>query len=171
MKFIELFCKANLNRMSKESIPVSFKLIDGVWYCDILGWPEEYFSNTMMVTDAHTLLCQLSPEADYITLNVKIRNQAPEGATSLLEKIEYIALHGPRVGIYTVLTTSRVESDIISVLLRVETSCRIAFRTASAEESITIIYGPGATQLTGKGEMFFLRNYKLTRLQTIKVGE
>ena len=90
---------------------------------------------------------------------------------SLLEKIEYIALHGPRVGIYTVLTTSRVDSDIISMRLRVKTPCRIAFRTASAEESITIIYGPDATQLTDKGEVLFLRNYKLTRLQTIKVGE
>lgn len=87
LKFIELFCKANLDRLSKEAISVSFKRINGVWYCDIPDWPEEYFSNTMMVTDAHTLLCRLSPDSDYLTLEVKVYKQAPENATNLLEKI------------------------------------------------------------------------------------
>ena len=87
LKFIELFCKANLHRFSKGSISVSFKRIGGVWYCDIPGWPDEYFSNTMMVTDAHTLLCRLSPNENYITLNVKVHKQAPANATNLLEKI------------------------------------------------------------------------------------
>ena len=87
LKFIELFCKANYERLSNKAIDVSFKRINGVWYCDIPGWPEEYFSNTMMVTDAHTLLCQLSPNADYLTLKVKCHSKAPEDATNLLEKI------------------------------------------------------------------------------------
>ena len=87
LKFIELFCKANLERLNKKTIDVSFKRINGIWYCDIPGWPEEYFSNTMMVTDAHPLLCRLSPNADYLTLKVKCHNSAPEGATNVLEKI------------------------------------------------------------------------------------
>jgi hypothetical protein len=87
LKFIELFCKANLERLTKESINVSFKRINNTWYCDIPGWPEEYFANTMMVTDAHTLLCRLSPDANYITLKVKCHSTASENATNVLEKI------------------------------------------------------------------------------------
>jgi hypothetical protein len=87
LKFIELFCKANLERLTKESINVSFKRINNTWYCDIPGWPEEYFANTMMVTDAHTLLCRLSPDTNYITLKVKCHSTASENATNVLEKI------------------------------------------------------------------------------------
>ena len=41
----------------------------------------------MMVTDAHTLLCRLSPDANYITLKVKCHSTASENATNVLEKI------------------------------------------------------------------------------------
>ena len=87
LKFMQLFCRANYHRMTKNTLDVSFKRINGTWYCDIPGWPEEYFANTIMVTDAHTLLCRLSPDSDYLTLKVKIHDQAPKNATNLLEKI------------------------------------------------------------------------------------
>lgn len=87
LKFIELYCKANYKRLKKNSFDVSFKRINGAWYCDIPGWPEEYFPNTMMVTDAHTLLCRLSPDKDYLTLKVKTYSEAPEGGDTVLEKI------------------------------------------------------------------------------------
>ena len=77
LKFIELYCKANLERLSHKAINVSFKRIDGSWYCDIPGWPEEYFPNTLMVTDADTLLNRLSPDSDYITLRVNAYKNAP----------------------------------------------------------------------------------------------
>ena len=87
----------------------------------------------------------------------------------LLEKIEYIAMRGPQVGIYTVLTTARMECKAVSVRLRADTACRIAFRTASTYESRSIIYRPDAAQLANNGEILFYLNGKLTRLQTIKV--
>ena len=86
-----------------------------------------------------------------------------------LEKIEFIAMRGPRVGIYMVLTTARAECDILSMRLRAESPTRVAFRVASAVESRSIIYRPDAVQLTHKGEMFLSHNGKLTKLQTINV--
>ena len=88
---------------------------------------------------------------------------------SIIEKIAFIAQRGPRVSIYTVLTTARAECDILSMRLRAETPTRVAFRVASAVESRSIIYRPDATQLIEKGEILFSHNGKLTRLQTIKV--
>ena len=90
---------------------------------------------------------------------------------SLLEKIEYIAMRGPRIGIYTVLTTARMESDIISAQLRLEMPTRVAFRVATADESNAIIHSPEASQLTQNGEILFSHNHKLTHLRTIKVTE
>ena len=90
---------------------------------------------------------------------------------SIIEKIVFIAQRGPRVGIFTVLTTARTEFNIISGRLRAETPTRVAFRVASAVESRSIIDSPEATQLTEKGEILFLHKCKLTRLQTIKVTE
>ena len=87
----------------------------------------------------------------------------------LLEKIEFIAMRGPRVGIYSVLTTARAEYNIISGRLRAETPTRVAFRVATTIESRVIIDSPEATLLTNKGEILFSHNLKLTKLQTINV--
>ena len=88
---------------------------------------------------------------------------------SIIEKIVFIAQRGPRVGIFTVLTSSRLEHTILPARLRIEMPTRVAFRVATAIESRGIIDTPEATLLTNKGEMLFSHNLKLTKLQTINV--
>ena len=88
---------------------------------------------------------------------------------SIIEKIVSIAQRGPRVGIYTVLVSARVEHTILPARLRIEMPTRVAFRVATAIESRVIIDTPEATLLTNKGEILFSHNLKLTRLQTINV--
>ena len=90
---------------------------------------------------------------------------------SIIEKIVFIAQRGPRVGIFTVLTTARAEHTLLPARLRIEMPTRVAFRVASAVESRLIIDSPEATQLTEKGEILFLHDGNLTRLQTIKTLE
>lgn len=88
---------------------------------------------------------------------------------SIIEKIVFIAQRGPRVGIFTVLTSSRAESNILPARLRIEMPTRVVFRVATAIESRVIIDSPEATLLTNKGEILFSHNLKLTKLQTINV--
>ena len=88
---------------------------------------------------------------------------------SIIEKIVFIAQRGPRVGIFTVLTSSRAESNILLARLRIEMPTRVAFRVATTIESRGILDSPEATLLTNKGEIIFLHNLKLTRLQTLNV--
>ena len=90
---------------------------------------------------------------------------------SIIEKIVFIAQRGPRIGIYTVLTTARAEHTLLPARLRIEMPTRVAFRVASAVESRSIIDSPEATLLTNKGEILFTHNLKLTHLRTIKVTE
>ena len=86
---------------------------------------------------------------------------------SIIEKIVFIAQRGPRVGIFTVLTTARAEHTFLPARLRIEMPTRVAFRVATAIESRVIIESPEATLLTNKGEILFSHSLKLTRLQTI----
>ena len=88
---------------------------------------------------------------------------------SIIEKIVSIAQRGPRVGIYTVLATARLEYNILPARLRIEMPTRVAFRVATTIESRGILDSPEATLLTNKGEILFSHNLKLTRLQTINV--
>ena len=88
---------------------------------------------------------------------------------SIIEKIVFIAQRGPRVGIFTVLTSSRAESNILPARLRIEMPTRVAFRVATTIESRGILDTPDATQLSRQGEILFSHNLKLTRLQTINV--
>ena len=39
---------------------VSFKKVDGKWYCDIKGWPKALFAQTLMVGNASKLIEELS---------------------------------------------------------------------------------------------------------------
>lgn len=88
---------------------------------------------------------------------------------SIIEKIVSIAQRGPRVGIYTVLVSARLEHTILPARLRIEMPTRVAFRVATTIESRGIIDSPEATLLTNKGEILFSHNLNLTRLQTINV--
>ena len=88
---------------------------------------------------------------------------------SIIEKIVFIAQRGPRVGIYTVLATARTEHTLLPARLRIEMPTRVAFRVATTLESRGILDSPEATLLTNKGEILFLHNLKLTRLQTLNV--
>ena len=87
---------------------------------------------------------------------------------SIIEKIVFIAQRGPRVGIFTVFTSSRAEHTL-PARLRIEMPTRVAFRVATTIESRWILDSPEATLLTNKGEILFSHNLKLTRLQTINV--
>ena len=88
---------------------------------------------------------------------------------SIIEKIVSIAQQGPRVGIFTVLTTARAKYTLLPARLCIEMPTRVVFRVATAIESRVIIDSPEATLLTNNGEILFSHNLKLTRLQTINV--
>ena len=42
----------------------------GDWYCDIKGWPEKFFPNSLMVGDASMLIQLMSGGEDYVSFDV-----------------------------------------------------------------------------------------------------
>ena len=70
LKLFWIFIKAQFCRIFLRRLNVSFKKVYGDWYCDIKGWPEKFFLNSLMVADASRLIQFMSDGKDYVTFDV-----------------------------------------------------------------------------------------------------
>lgn len=70
LKLFWIFIKAQFCRIFLRRLNVSFKKVYGDWYCDIKGWPEKFFPNSLMVADASRLIQMMSNGEDYVTFDV-----------------------------------------------------------------------------------------------------
>ena len=69
------------------------------------------------------------------------------------------------VGIHLIVATQRPSVNVITGIIKANFPVRIAFRVTSKIDSRTILDGPGADQLIGKGDMLISTGNDITRLQ------
>lgn len=68
-------------------------------------------------------------------------------------------------GIHLLVATQRPTIDVIKGTIKSNIPVRIAFKVAAVVDSMTILDGPGAESLLGKGDMLFKRSGRAHRLQ------
>lgn len=97
--------------------------------------------------------------ADLVQILDKTDRQGFERSLSRL------AQRARNVGIHLVIATQRPSADIVTSRLKTNLPARIAFRLPSYHDSMTVLDQPGAEKLIGRGDMLFLRDGNLERLQ------
>lgn len=83
----------------------------------------------------------------------------------LMKTILNLAQKGPRVGIHIIMSTSHPSVTVISIKIKTLFPTRIAFKTRTKVDSLTILDIHGAEELPGYGDMLLLYNAELTRLK------
>jgi DNA segregation ATPase FtsK/SpoIIIE, S-DNA-T family len=79
--------------------------------------------------------------------------------------IARIAQLARAVGIHMIIATQRPSVNIITGVIKANFPARVAFRVSSMIDSRTIIDGPGANQLVGRGDMLFTSGNEVIRVQ------
>ncbi|GHU67956.1 DNA translocase FtsK [Bacteroidia bacterium] len=79
--------------------------------------------------------------------------------------IARIAQKARAVGIHMIIATQRPTTNIITGTIKANFPARVAFRVTSMIDSRTILDGPGANQLIGRGDLLFFQGSDMTRVQ------
>ena len=100
-----------------------------------------------------------------LTMTVGASAETRAASKSIQNSIIRLAQKGRAAGLHVILATQRPSVDVISGIIKSNFPMRIAFRVASRIDSQTILDGPGAEKLIGKGDMLFSAGIDTERIQ------
>jgi DNA segregation ATPase FtsK/SpoIIIE-like protein len=105
------------------------------------------------------LVAVIDEYADLVQVLEKPRRQDFE------RQLVRLAQRARNIGIHLVIATQRPSADIVTTSLKTNLPARVAFRLPSHHDSMTILDQSGAENLLGKGDMLYLHEGQVERLQ------
>ncbi len=150
--------KQTLNSLCKE-MDARYDLLKAAHARNIKEYNEKFISRRLNPMKGHKYL-------PYIVVIVDEFGDLIMTAGKEIEMpIARIAQLARAVGIHMIIATQRPSVNIITGIIKANFPARIAFKVSSGVDSKTILDGPGAQQLIGRGDMLFTQGNEPTRVQ------
>ena len=100
------------------------------------------------------IVCFIDEFSD-LTMSFGAGAKAKSYAGRIYTAIIRLAQKGRAAGIHLIIATQRLTRSAITDLIKINFPTRVAFRTTSRANSLTILDRPGAENLTGKGDLIY----------------
>ena len=145
-----------------------YELLSKAMVNNVKLYNEKYKDRHLLPTKGHRYLPYLVVVIDeYADLTMSIGGSAEARASSksIQNSIIRLAQKGRAAGIHVILATQRPSVDVISGIIKTNFPTRIAFRVSQRVDSQTILDGPGAEKLIGKGDMLYYSGVDMDRIQ------
>ncbi len=145
-----------------------YKLLSMAMVNNVKLYNEKYKDRHLLPTEGHKYLPYIVVVVDEyadLTMTAGSSGDAKARARSISTSIIRLAQKGRAAGIHVVLATQRPSVDVITGLIKANFPTRIAFRVFSNTDSRTILDGPGAEKLIGKGDMIYYAGADSERVQ------
>lgn len=147
-----------LNSLTIE-MDARYELLKDAQVKDIREYNQKFKSRKLNPNDGHRFL-------PYIVLVIdEFADLIMTAGKEVEMPIARLAQMARAIGIHMIIATQRPSVNVITGIIKANFPARIAFRVTSKIDSRTILDGPGADQLIGRGDMLFNQGSSLTRLQ------
>lgn len=148
-----------------------YKLMASASVNKITDYNEKYSNRHLLPTDGHHFMPYLVVVIDeYADLTKSTFGSDKNLSRSIENSIIRLAAKGRAAGLHVIIATQRPSVDVITGTIKSNFPTRMAFRTASRQDSMTILGITGAEKLIGKGDMLFFTGADAERVQCALVG-
>ena len=136
-----------------------YELLKGAMVRNIKEYNQKFKSRRLNPEEGHRYL-------PYIVLVIdEFADLIMTAGKEVETPIARLAQLARAIGIHLIIATQRPSVNVITGIIKANFPARLAFRVTSKIDSRTILDGPGADQLIGRGDMLYTQGNEVTRIQ------
>ena len=136
-----------------------YELLKGAMVRNIKEYNQKFKARRLNPEDGHRYL-------PYIVLVIdEFADLIMTAGKEVETPIARLAQLARAIGIHLIIATQRPSVNVITGIIKANFPARLAFRVTSKIDSRTILDGPGADQLIGRGDMLYTQGNDVTRIQ------
>lgn len=154
-----------------EEMDERYKLLAAAKVNKITDYNEKFRNRHLNPQNGHHFIPYLVVVIDeYADLTKSTFGSDKNLSRSIENSIIRLAAKGRAAGLHVIIATQRPSVDVITGTIKSNFPTRLAFRTASRQDSQTILGIPGADKLIGRGDMLYFSGVDPERVQCALIG-